>query len=159
MVCSALNQMPTFTAYPQFVCIMTLIHIYYAHASTARGHNVLIANSHRLSAHLSVPCLTLSQEQKGRWAKIWQEGSPWHRWPVTTFRGWKATGHGRGNKVTGKNSFSFEARPTAAGVWSDTNSWWRHLTNRFTNIGIKCQKLNEYILVHMYFPPKFKDLK
>ena len=35
-----------------------------------------------LSVCLSV-CLTLSRERKGTATENWQEGSPWHGWPVT----------------------------------------------------------------------------
>ena len=79
---------------------------------------------------------------------------------MTLFRGRKVKG--KDDKTTNKNSFSFDVRPTAAaaGVRSDASSWWRHLTNRFTNTSVKCQKLKLIHSANTYtyiFLSKFKD--
>jgi len=97
----------------------------------------------------------LSRERK----ELKTDGKDEPGWTVIPFRGRKVKG--QGNKVTSKNSFRFEARPTAAGVRSDANSWWRHLTNRYTNVGVKCQKINLIHSKNTYtciFPSKIKDL-
>jgi len=73
-----------------------------------------------LSIHLSLLYMTLSREQKPIASWNWQEGSPWHGWPVTPFRGRKVIS--QGNEVRSKNIVIFEMRLTSAGVWSDSSN-------------------------------------
>jgi len=37
---------------------------------------------------------------------------------------------------------------------SEAHSWWRHVMNKFTNIGVKCQKCTNSLrrYIHLYFP-------
>ena len=65
-------------------------------------------------------------------------------WPVTPFRGRKVKG--KGNKVTSLISFTFE-------VWSEAQSWWCYLMNKFTNIGRQCQKNQFTVQIHIHVFP------
>ena len=55
---------------------------------TGWGHNALLAIVCRLSVCLSHVCPWVNNRRPQE-ADNWQEGSPWHGWPVTQFRGQK----------------------------------------------------------------------